>query len=281
MNILVTGRTGFIARHLVRRLSEEGHTVIGFYGLQSFYCSKTIDAVVHLAAQAGIRPNEQDSLLQYESNVMATVNILDLCVKYKVKKFVFISSSSVYGNPSYLPVKEEQDTNHPLCHYAATKKAGELACHTYHHLYGLDITVLRPFTVYGPGQRSSMAVPVFTSLIREGKKVVVFGDGKIQRDYIYVADVVDGIIKSLFDYRGYAEYNLGTGTPTSISDLISKISICLNRAAEIQYVPVEKGEALSAYASVVSARNQLGFEAKYALEEGLRNYINCLELGRR
>lgn len=274
MNILITGRTGFIARHLIHKLQMDGHTVMGEFLLTDYNCMNKMDAIVHLAAQAGIRPEEQKAVVQYEANVMQTVNILDLCVKYNVKKFIFISSSSVYGTPLYLPVMERQETDRPLCHYAATKKAGELACHTYHHVYGLDVAVIRPFTVYGPWQTTDMAVPLFTRLIRNDKKVPIFGDGSIQRDYVYVQDVVDAIALALNVEHGYSEYNIGTGIPTTTPILAVAIAKKLKKTVIIDYLPLAIGEAGSAYADISKAKEKFGYFPKYTLEEGLDRYIH-------
>jgi UDP-glucuronate 4-epimerase len=273
MNCLITGRTGFIAQHLIRKLQLDGHNVMGTGCLIKDYSAGKIDAVIHLAAQAGIRPKHQKAIAQYEANVLQTVSFLDLCVKYKVKKFIYISSSSVYGNPVYLPTPEYSDTDRPLCHYAATKKAGELACHTYHHMYGVDVACLRPFTVYGPGQTSNMAIPVFTKLIHEGKQVPVFGNGSIERDYVYVQDVVDGIVGALNVDHGYDEYNIGTGKPLSILSLIGIIAYKLGKPADIKYLFLPNGEAESAYADISKAKNRFGYSPKFCIEDGLDQYI--------
>lgn len=275
MNILITGRSGFIARHLIDAIQNSGNCVIGSYNISDAFCGNgKIDAIIHLAAQAGIRPEQQKAIPQYEANVMQTIGFLDLSIKYNVKKFIFISSSSVYGTPQHVPVSEDDVTDRPLCHYAATKKAGELACHTYHYLYGLDVAVLRPFTVYGPGQTSRMAIPTFTHLIDKGQEVTVYGKGTIKRDYVYVKDVVDGIIKSLEVSHGYSEYNIGSGMPLSTIDLIITLENKLGKKAQIKFVPLPEGEAQDNYANINKAKSKFGYSPKVSFDEGISNYIN-------
>jgi len=274
MNTIITGRTGFIAKHLIKKLQDDGHVVMGAYSLVESYSAGAIDAVIHLAAQAGIRPEQQKAVTQYEANVMQTVDLLDLCVKYKVKKFIFISSSSVYGTPLNTPVLETSITDKPLCHYAATKRAGELACYTYHYLHGIDVAILRPFTVYGPGQISNMAIPVFTRSIYKGEPITVFGNGYIQRDYVYVQDVVDGIAGALSMQHGYEVYNIGTGYSVSIIYLIRAIEQKLGKTAEIYYQPLPNGEAQNNYANIKKARDKFGYSPKVSIDEGLEKYID-------
>lgn len=275
MNILITGRSGFIARHLIDAIQNSGNCVIGSYNISDAFCGNgKIDAIIHLAAQAGIRPEQQKAVPQYEANVMQTIGFLDLSIKYNVKKFIFISSSSVYGTPQHVPVSEDDVTDRPLCHYAATKKAGELACHTYHYLYGLDVAVLRPFTVYGPGQTSRMAIPTFTHLIDKGQEVTVYGKGTIKRDYVYVKDVVDGIIKSLEVSHGYSEYNIGSGMPLSTIDLITTLENKLGKKAQIKFVPLPEGEAQDNYANINKAKSKFGYSPKVSFDAGISNYIN-------
>jgi UDP-glucuronate 4-epimerase len=275
MNILITGRSGFIARHLIDAIQNSGNCVIGSYNASDAFCGNgKIDAVIHLAAQAGIRPEQQKAIPQYEANVMQTISFLDLSIKYNVKKFIFISSSSVYGTPEHTPVSEDDVTDRPLCHYAATKKAGELACHTYHYLYGLDVAVLRPFTVYGPGQTSRMAIPTFTHLIDKGQEVIVYGNGSIKRDYVYVKDVADGIIKALDVSHGYSEYNIGSGMPLSTIDLIKTIEDKLGKKARIKFIPLPEGEAQDNYSNINKAKSKFGYSPKFPFDEGISNYIN-------
>ena len=225
MNFLVTGNAGFIGSHLVERLLSAGHRVIGLDNFDDFYDpalkrrnlssalqdpkfrlvegdireegilekifrKEKIEIVAHLAARAGVRPSIQNPLLYFEVNVRGTLNLLEACKKHSVRRFVFASSSSVYGNNAKIPFAEDDPVDNPISPYAATKKAGELICHTYHHLYGMDIACLRYFTVYGPRQRPEMAIHQFTRLIHSGKKVTLFGDGSSRRDYTYVEDAI-------------------------------------------------------------------------------------------
>lgn len=275
MNILITGRSGFIARHLIDAIQNSGNCVIGSYNISDAFCENgKVDVIIHLAAQAGIRPEQQKAVPQYEANVMQTISFLDLSVKYNVKKFIFISSSSVYGTPQHVPVSEDDVTDRPLCHYASTKKAGELACHTYHHLYGLDVAVLRPFTVYGPGQTSRMAIPTFTHLIDKEKEVTVYGEGTIKRDYVYVEDVVDGIVKSLEISHGYSEYNIGSGESLSTMDLITILENKLGKKVKIKFIPLPEGEAQDNCANIDKAKSKFGYSPKVSFETGISNYIN-------
>lgn len=311
MNILVTGGAGFIGSHLIERLISEGHKVIcfdDFSGLETSYDFKwkniknviddksrfrlvqgdvrekgyseipfeqeKLDAVIHLAAKTGVRPSVQDPVLHCKVNVVGTVNVLQLCVKYGIKNLVFASSSSIYGSNSKIPFSEDDKADSPLSPYAATKKAGENMCYVYHKIYGLNVTCLRPFTVYGPRQRKEMAISSFTKKIINGSKITIFGDGSNSRDYTYVDDVVDGFIKSLYTNKGYRIYNVGCGNPVSLNDLILLIEFRLGRKAEIDYGSMQPGEVNHTYADISKAREHLGYSPKIGIEEGLRRYID-------
>ncbi len=228
MTILVTGGAGFIGSHLVERLLTEGHRVICLDNFDPFYDpalkhrnlaqalrdsrfrlvagdlrdegligklfqEEKIEFVAHLAARAGVRPSVQDPALYADVNICGTIRLLEACRKNRVRRFVFASSSSVYGNNSRVPFSEEDPVNSPISPYAATKKAGELLGHTYHHLYGLDVACLRYFTVYGPRQRPEMAIHLFTRSIHEGRKISIFGDENSLRDYTYIDDAIEGL----------------------------------------------------------------------------------------
>ena len=269
MKVFCTGRSGFIGSHLAGELFRLGHDVVR-------RIDEDADAVVHLSAKAGIRPDKQDAAGHYEINVAETLNLLEWCVAAKVKKFIYISSSSVYGTPARIPVVETDVTDRPLCHYAATKKTGELACHTYHVMYGLDVAVLRLFTVYGPGQTTDMAIPYFTRLIRSGEKVPVFGDGSTLRDYIYVGDAVDAIIGALTQDHGYQEYNIGSGIPFSIMEVVRHIEEYWGKEANIMYLPMPAGEAGDNYANIEKAR-RFWPGPKWKFWQGLQQYNKWLE----
>lgn len=307
-NYLVTGGAGFIGSHLIDRLLEEGNKVICFDNFDNFYNpvmkwgnvtphvnnknfklvsgnvvdkrslekafqEGKIDAVIHLAAQAGVRPSVQNPGLHFEVNVLGTVNVLEFCNKYNIKKVVFASSSSVYGNHLTVPWTEDLKTDSPLCPYAASKKAGELLCYTYHHLYNIDTACIRPFTVYGSRQRLEMAIPLFTKLIHSRKPLTVNGDGSTLRDYTCVFDVVEGIVRILGRYQGYEIYNLGTSILTSLTTLINEISTRLNVSPIINYSPAGVGEAKLTYADITKAHSHFGYVPEYTIQKGLDHYI--------
>jgi UDP-glucuronate 4-epimerase len=308
--ILCTGGAGFIGSHLVDRLLKENHRVICFDNFDNFYnptlkwrniegvldnpnfklvsgnvtdplslekafnCWK-IDAVVHLAAQAGIRPSVQNPGLHFNVNVLGTVNVLELCRKNEVGKFVFASSSSVYGNNPNIPFKEDAPSDYPLCPYAASKKAGELICYTYHHLYKMDIACIRPFTVYGPRQRLEMAIPLFTKLIYEGKQITLHdsSQGEISRDFTYVDDVVSGIVGILSMNHGYEIYNLGSNRTVCMQELIYALENRLKRNAIIKHAPLESGEALKTYADISKAQKKFWYCPTHTIYEGLDKFV--------
>ena len=309
-NILVTGGAGFIGCHLIDRLLAEGHSVVCFDNFDNFYnpimkwgnvthhaknksfklvsglvndmrsfkkaFSNGLNAVVHLAAQAGVRPSMQNPVLHSEVNVSGTINMLELCRTYGIKKVVFASSSSVYGNHDTVPFQEDANVDKPLCPYAASKKAGELICYTYHHLYGMDISCIRPFTVYGSRQRLEMAIPLFTRLIFEGKPLTIYGEGNTKRDYTHVSDVVDGIMRILYVNAGYQIYNLGTGEVTMLNHLIQMISEHLGKRTmpDLHYEPRGIGEAIITHANIEKAKRMLGYSPKMKIYDGLKEYVD-------
>lgn len=313
MNILVTGGAGFIGSHLIDRLLSEDHKVTCFDNFDNFYnpvmkwgnvthhaknkkfklisgmvndirsfdkafCNRSIDSVIHLAAQAGVRPSMQNPQLHTEVNVLGTVNMLELSRKYNVKKIVFASSSSVYGNNPNTPWLEDEDTSEPLCPYAASKKAGELMCYTYHHLYDMNISCIRPFTVYGSRQRLEMAIPLFTRLINNRETLTIYGEGNTKRDYTHVFDIIDGVMKILGVDNGFQIYNLGSGKPIALMALISVISNQLGVKfpddVHIQYEPRGIGEALITYASIVKSNIFLNYSPKMTIETGIKEYVD-------
>lgn len=270
MKVFINGSSGFIGQYVLQVLQRQGHKISWTFNSPF----DEVDAVIHLSAQAGVRPSEQIAFNQYNSNVMQTINLLEQCREYKLKKFIFISSSSVYGNPSRACIKETDRTDRPLCHYAATKKAGELACYSYYEQYGMDVTVFRPFTVYGPGQNNSMAIPTFTRLISEGKPVTLFGDGSVMRDYVYVQDVAEWIVRALYLRNGFDVYNLGSGEPTPLNWLVEEIGHKLGKSVEIKYVPFPKGEAGSAFANIKEVERALSYSPEVMIDEGINKYID-------
>lgn len=315
MNILITGGAGFIGSHLTDRLLKEGHTIICFDNFDYFYspelkwmnvqhninnpayklvsgtitdvrafekafAREPIDAIVHLAAQAGVRPSMQNPNLHFEVNVLGTVNALELCRKYNVKKFVIASSSSVYGNHPETPFKETHTVTEPLCPYAASKKAAELIAYTYHYLYDMDVACIRPFTVYGSRQRLEMAIPLFTRLIYNHQQLTVHGQGAMYRDYTHVSDVVDGIVRILQREHGYQIYNLGSSAPIPLNALIQEIWRNLHSTAlkfvelpNITYGPEGIGEAKITFADITKAKEMLGYAPKMNITLGIAEYV--------
>jgi UDP-glucuronate 4-epimerase len=308
MNYLVTGGAGFIGSHLVERLLAEGHRVICLDNFDDFYdpalkrrnltqalkdskfClvegdlrdedllhklfpEEKIEIVAHLAARAGVRPSIENPLLYADVNIRGTLNLLEACKKYKVRRVVFASSSSVYGNNLKVPFAEEDPVDNPISPYAATKKAGELICHTYHHLYGIDVACLRYFTVYGPRQRPEMAIHQFTRLIAEEKKVTLFGDGSSRRDYTYIEDAIEGTIAALGREHGYEIYNIGESQTTSLAQLVQWIEEQLKKRARVEYLPAQPGDVERTYADIRKAVQRLGYRARTDIREGLARFI--------
>jgi len=308
MNVLVTGGAGFIGSHLVERLLNEGNRVVGLDNFDDFYDpvlkrrnlsqairdpnfrlvegdlrdegilekifkNEKIDNIAHLAARAGVRPSIQNPLLYAEVNIRGTLNLLEACRKFGIRKFVFASSSSVYGNNPKIPFAEEDPVDNPISPYAATKKAGELICHTYHHLYEIDVACLRYFTVYGPRQRPEMAIHQFTRLIHQGKQVSLFGDGSSRRDYTYIADAVDGTMEALNRKHGYEIYNLGESQTISLLELIRAIEERLGQKALLNFLPSQPGDVERTYADIRKAEKKLNYQPKTKITEGLDHFV--------
>ena len=307
-NILVTGGAGFIGSHLVEALLEQRREVVVLDNFDDFYrpevkrrnveplagrpgftliegdirdqalvekvfTTSPISLVVHLAARAGVRPSIQQPLLYCDVNVNGTAVLLEACRRHGVTKFIFGSSSSVYGNNRKLPFSEKDDVDRPISPYAATKRAGELLCATYHELYGLDIFALRFFTVYGPRQRPEMAIHKFTRLIERGLPVPRFGDGSTRRDYTYISDIIHGILSAIERVKGYEIINLGGGQTTRLSDLIALLEKNLDRKAIVKEEPGQPGDVVATYADVEKARRLLGCEPTVTMDEGIRRFV--------
>ena len=308
MKILVTGGAGFIGSHLVERLLDEGHPVVcldnfdDFYspalkrrnlaralkhpgfrlvegdlrdeaGMKQLFAGGKFDLVAHLAARAGVRPSVENPALYVDVNLRGTVHLLEACRNHGVRRFLFASSSSVYGNSSRVPFSEEDPVNTPISPYAATKKAGELLCHTYHHLYGMDVACLRYFTVYGPRQRPEMAIHHFTRLIDRGEEVPVYGDGTARRDFTYIDDIVQGVLAALERSRGFRVYNLGNSATVEIRELIRMIAAALGKPARVRNLPAEPGDVPVTCASIDRAAADLGFRPATPIAEGIRKFV--------
>ena len=230
-------------------------------------------AILHLAAMAGVRPSIEQPAYYARVNVEGTTHLLQAAVKHGVKKFVFASSSSVYGNLGRVPFSEEDPVAEPISPYAATKRAGELLCYTFWHLYKLPVFCLRFFTVYGPRQRPDLAIHKFTRLISSGQPVPVFGDGSTSRDYTYVDDIVSGIVASLERCDRYRIYNLGGSDPVSLSKLIAELESAIGRPAIIDRRPAQPGDVERTYADLTRAKAELGYAPHTSLAEGLRKFV--------
>jgi UDP-glucuronate 4-epimerase len=308
MNIAVTGGAGFIGSHLVRILLERGERVVVIDDFNDFYdpglkrdnligldsdpnfklhqvdirdrasveevlIAEVPDVVCHLAARAGVRPSIEDPLLYEEVNCMGTLNVLEAVKAAGLKNFIFASSSSVYGINSKVPFSEQDPITAPISPYAATKRAGELISFTYSHLYGIPVTCLRFFTVYGERGRPEMAVARFTRLISEGREVPVYGDGTAKRDFTYIGDIMRGLVTAVYKRFPYEIINLGGSHSIEVLRLISIIEEKLGKRARINYLPPAPGDVPVTHADVTKAKKLLGFEPEVAIEEGIERYV--------
>ncbi len=309
MRVLVTGAAGFIGSHLCERLLADGWMVIGVDNFDDFYdpqikrqniseCLQNenfqlieadirdiaamddaindVEIIVHLAAKAGVRPSIAQPLLYADVNINGTMVLLEAAKKHKVDKFIFSSSSSVYGNNKKVPFSEDDNVDFPISPYAATKKAGELICHTYHHLYDISITCLRFFTVYGPRQRPDLAIHKFAKLIEQGKSIPIYGDGSMMRDFTYIDDIINGIIAAMQKCSGFNIYNLGESRPVTVNDLVAEIEKALGKKADIEYLPLQLGDVERTYADVTRAAKELGYNPKTEIQAGLEIFVTWL-----
>lgn len=307
-HILVTGGAGFIGTHLTRRLLSRGDRVTVLDDFNDFYdparkrrnvapllerpdyrlvegdirdealvdrlfAEGRFDGVVHLAARAGVRPSLQEPILYEDVNCIGTLRLLEAARRHGPNIFIFGSSSSVYGINEKVPFSESDEVNQPISPYATTKRAGELLCYNYHHLYGFRIACLRFFTVFGPGQRPEMAIHKFTDLLYRGQSVPMYGDGESRRDYTYVDDIIDGVVASLDLAPGFEILNLGGAYTTSLKDLIHWIAEELAVEPRIDYLPGQPGDVPITYADVSKAARLLGYSPKVPIREGLRRFV--------
>lgn len=306
--ILISGAAGFIGSWLSLALLERGDTVVGFDNFHPYYDPKLkrenvalltpsprfhfhegdlrdasflgklfathrIDAVIHLAAMAGVRPSIQDPMLYTDVNLTGTMLLLEAMRIAGVKRLMFGSSSSVYGGSKEVPFREDQIADRPVSPYAATKRAGEILCHTYHHLHGFEIACLRFFTVYGPRQRPEMAIHQFTHKIANGEPLPFFGDGNSRRDYTYVADIASGIIAALDRSRGFQVYNLGGSHTITLKDLVAHLGKRLGREPILNRQPDQPGDVPITYADVSKAERELGWKPVIGVEDGLDRFV--------
>ena len=236
--------------------------------------SKPFPSVVNLGARAGVRQSVEDPWAYYRANTMGTLNLLELCREFEVKKFVLSSTSSLYGADTPRPFKEDDsDTSRPLSPYAASKKAAEALVYTYHHLYGLDTTVLRYFTVYGPAGRPDMSVLNFVRAMAEGKPITVFGDGRQERDFTYIDDIAGGTVAALKPL-GHEIINLGGDRPVVLADVIAMIEECLEKKARIEYAPMHPADVRATWADIRRAQELLGWRPRVSIEEGIKRTVD-------
>ncbi|MBU0981395.1 GDP-mannose 4,6-dehydratase [Patescibacteria group bacterium] len=309
MKILLTGAAGFIGSHASKALLERGDTVIGIDNFNDYYsvaqkeenaanlkkyenftlvrtdiCNsekmneifnrEKPDILIHLAARAGVRPSIEDPELYFKVNIEGTVNLLEAARKSGTKQIVFASSSSVYGEQKKVPFSEDDPTENPISPYAATKRGAENICYMYSTVYGLKITCLRFFTVYGPAGRPDMAPFLFTKWIDEGTPVKRFGDGGTSRDYTFVDDIVQGILAAADNPFNFEIINLGNNHPEKLSTLIETIENALNKKAIINELPMQPGDVTKTYADIEKVRRLLSYEPKTSLTDGIRSFIN-------
>ncbi len=241
--------------------------------------------IVHLAAMAGVRPSIESPLLYHQVNVIGTLNLLEACRQNGIKRMIFASSSSVYGNNEKVPFAESDAVDHPISPYAVTKKAGELLCYNYHHLYGLSVGCLRFFTVYGPRQRPDLASHKFARLIHADRPIPFFGDGTTRRDYTYISDTLQGVIGALqwLEAAGnpvYDVFNLGESRTVDLSTLVKLVGEALEREPQINRLPLQHGDVRCTYADISKARQMLGYSPQVAIEEGIPLFVKWF-LGQR
>ena len=245
--------------------------------MDKLFATYPIQLVVHLAAMAGVRPSISAPLLYNDVNINGTLNLLELCRKYGVKKFVFASSSSVYGNNKKVPFSETDFVDHPISPYAATKRAGELICYTYHHLYGMDIACLRFFTVYGPRQRPDLAIHKFTKLIINDEEVPFYGDGTTERDYTYIDDIIDGVVKAIQWVQAgqglYEIFNLGESRTVNLKEMVTTLEKEIGKKAKLKVLPMQPGDVQRTYADITKAQKILGYQPTTAFEDGIKQFI--------
>lgn len=325
MHILVTGAAGFIGFHTCKALLQKGCTVLGVDNLNDFYSvqlkrdrlanlvnpnftfaqvdladltnlkevfdQNSFDCVINLAAQAGVRHSLQNPSAYIQANLVGFGNILELCRQAKIKHLIYASSSSVYGLNSKMPFSTSDNVDHPISLYAATKKANELMAHTYSHLYNLPVTGLRFFTVYGPWGRPDMALFKFTKAILQGNPIDVYNHGQMQRDFTYIDDIVEAIVK-LVDYipapdptwnaaapnpatstAPYRVYNIGNNNPVSLESFIAAIEKATHKTAIKNYLPMQSGDVVATCAEVRDLEAAIGFTPSTPLQQGIENFV--------
>ena len=308
----MTGAAGFIGSNLVDFLLKKENKVMGIDNFDPFY-DKSIkqhnlkealknpsfrfaegdirdtlfidncltgfrpEIIIHLAAKAGVRPSISNPQEYLNVNVTGTLNILEAMKKNSIKKMIFASSSSVYGNNTNVPFSETDNVDYPISPYAASKKAGELLCYTYHSLYRFDIFCLRFFTVYGSRQRPDLAINKFTSALLKDEQILLYGDGSTSRDYTYIDDIIKGITGSIANLKGYEIINLGESKTISLKNLVSVLEKCTKKKAKLKYLPLQDGDVIQTFADISKAKKLINYMPEVDIETGIQNYIKSLE----
>jgi UDP-glucuronate 4-epimerase len=326
MNILITGSAGFIGSHLSKKALEKGYSVIGIDNLNDYYDVSLKQArlkflehsnftfnqvnledreaindifklyrpsvVVNLAAQAGVRYSLENPYAYIESNILGFTNILEACRHFEVEHLLYASSSSVYGANTNMPFSVHDNVDHPVSLYAVTKKANELMAHSYSHLYGLPTTGLRFFTVYGPWGRPDMALFMFTKAILNGETIKIFNNGNMKRDFTYIDDIVESLIRLIqrksepnpewsgdhpdpgTSYAPYKIYNIGNNSPVNLMDFVRAIEEKLGIEARKEYLPLQAGDVPETFANVEDLIREIGFKPQTTIKEGISNFID-------
>jgi nucleoside-diphosphate-sugar epimerase len=310
MNILLTGCAGFIASKVGELLLKTDNTVIGIDNLndsydvrlkkwrleqlikyKNFFFKKLditdinqikivfkknkFDAIINLAARAGVRYSVENPRIYLDTNIIGTLNLLELCRKYNIKKYVLASTSSVYGETE-TPFTENKKTDCPLSPYAASKKGAEALCYTYHYLYGIDISIPRYFTVYGPAGRPDMSYFIFIKKIKAGEEIIVYGDGNQERDFTYIDDIAAGTVVALKPV-GYQIINLGNNHPIKLNYMINLIEEFLHKKAKIKYLPRHPADVTATWANINKAKTILSWNPKIDIEDGIQKTVNWFE----
>lgn len=309
----ITGGAGFIGSNLSEKLIKEGNKVVtidnfcDFYNpqikennikelsknknfkiyrkdirdrqaIKEIFDENNIDIVMHLAAMGGVRPSIENPVLYQEVNCMGTQNILEEMKIHNIKNLVMASSSSVYGNCKEVPFREDMVVDFAISPYAATKKANEIMTHVYHKLFDINVMMLRFFTAYGPRQRPDLAINKFTRFMLEGKEIPMFGDGTTSRDYTYIDDIVEGIIKScnycMENKNVYEILNIGNSSPVSLKEMILTIGQALGVEPKIKQLPMQPGDVDRTYADISKAKKLIGYEPKVSFKDGIKNFVN-------